>query len=265
MSDLCYRCGILGHVKRNCTAEEISSQRILGDLYGPWLEAEVEATLLVRDEESLRRVENMRNEYFDNFSSNINTNDINGGEENQIISDEEEEAGEIEDEDHGPIPKNMSGKDGMSCQQAENSKEKLEKVDKLPVEEKTFTGIRNNREQEPNQPEKIGDVRTTQFPAKNEDSRNSRQRVKKTVSRGQPQKRPVVGQKRNLEEKDKSPHMVQPPTQLGDTVHKPNNSTTVVIRDGYRLDTQLGTGPNEKTQLRTGPKKKRLRINDENN
>lgn len=88
----------------------------------------------------------MKNEYFDNFSSDINTYNINDGEENQIRSDEEEEIGKMEEEDHDKIPKNMKGADRVSCQQLENSKGKYENVDKLPAEGKTFAGLKNNRE-----------------------------------------------------------------------------------------------------------------------
>lgn len=31
---LCYRCGILGHLNRNCSTKEPATHKILGDLYG---------------------------------------------------------------------------------------------------------------------------------------------------------------------------------------------------------------------------------------
>lgn len=105
LPDICYRCGILGHVERNCPASETSNIRILGDLYGPWLKAEAEAALLVRDGERLRRVENKKSEHFDNFSDDINTDISNVVEEEKIISEEEETAGEVfEKEDTVPNP-----------------------------------------------------------------------------------------------------------------------------------------------------------------
>lgn len=61
LPDLCYKCGILGHVQKNCSATETKNQRILGDLYGPWLKAEVEAALIIREGDRLRQVENQKN------------------------------------------------------------------------------------------------------------------------------------------------------------------------------------------------------------
>lgn len=48
LPDMCYRCGILGHIKCNCPAEKTVNMRILGDLYGTWLKAEVKTALLIR-------------------------------------------------------------------------------------------------------------------------------------------------------------------------------------------------------------------------
>lgn len=84
LSDMCYRCGILGRIKRNCSAEETANMKILGDLYGLWLKAEVEVALLIRKGNNLRRVENKKAEYFNNFLNDINTEEINGGEEEKI-------------------------------------------------------------------------------------------------------------------------------------------------------------------------------------
>lgn len=84
LPDLCYQCGILGHVEKNYSTTATTNQRILGDLYGPWLKAEVEAALLIREGERLRRVENQKTKHFDNFSSDINTNFVNEKEEDRI-------------------------------------------------------------------------------------------------------------------------------------------------------------------------------------
>lgn len=104
-------------MRRNCPVKESANRKILGDLYGPWIKAEAEAALLIRERGNLRRVENMKNEHFDNFSKDINTDEINGEEDGQIGSDGEEDGEENEGDDLGSNPKIVSESSGLSNHQ----------------------------------------------------------------------------------------------------------------------------------------------------
>lgn len=49
--------------------------------YGSWIWAEVDSSLLFNDRGFLRRVKNIKNEFFDNFEEDANTDKTNWGEE----------------------------------------------------------------------------------------------------------------------------------------------------------------------------------------
>lgn len=207
LPDICYRCGILGHVERNCPASETSNIRILGDLYGPWLKTEAEAALLVRDGERLRRVENKKSEHFDNFSDDINTDISNVVEEEKIISEEEETAGEVfEKEDTVPNPGYLQKSTFLSNQATLSNQGSTGSRDGLPTDRGGVEGLKNFTEEELTHPlqAEISEKETiVEFADKLRKVRKETDinlSVKDRSRRG-----PQVGQKRALEAVEKSP------------------------------------------------------------
>lgn len=82
------------HAKENCLVKEKATHQILGDLYGPWIIAEVETAILIKDNDLHRRVENPRNEHFDSFSNDTNTDTMNTNEDKKVQFDGDED-GEV--------------------------------------------------------------------------------------------------------------------------------------------------------------------------
>lgn len=69
LGDLCYNCGLLGHLKNVCLTKNLVSSDENGEVYEAWLRVEVGAFSMVSKGSFLRRVENRRNDFFDSFTN----------------------------------------------------------------------------------------------------------------------------------------------------------------------------------------------------
>lgn len=89
----------------------------------------------------------MSNEHFDNFSNDINTDDINGEEDGKIQFDEEENDGERGGENLCSNPKIVLEASGSSNQHTESRKDISEKESNLPTENEVVAGLKTHSEQ----------------------------------------------------------------------------------------------------------------------
>lgn len=76
----------------------------------------MEAAILIREGDILQRVENQKPEHFNNFSTNINTDVVNGNEEDRLQSDGEIIGEWAKGKEFGPIPENASTVNNQSNQ-----------------------------------------------------------------------------------------------------------------------------------------------------
>lgn len=66
LGNLCYNCGLLGHLKNTCSLPQTSNPKG-GDMYGVWLKAEAKAYSVINEGSYLRKVKNPKTNYFDSF------------------------------------------------------------------------------------------------------------------------------------------------------------------------------------------------------
>lgn len=126
-------------MKRNCLKKEAATHKILGDLYGLWIQAEVEASILTRDGDNLRRFENMRNEHFDSFSDDINQDKMNSVEEDRVQSNREGDGKQKETVAQSSKTEKNFVAGGVSCQKVGGNGRSSENI-----KECRFTGIAAN-------------------------------------------------------------------------------------------------------------------------
>ncbi|KAH7542955.1 hypothetical protein FEM48_Zijuj02G0130300 [Ziziphus jujuba var. spinosa] len=69
LRDLCYNCGIIGHLKNSCKLVDNPSARTDGDKFGVWLRGEDGAFSIMRKGSQLHRIENLRKDFFDSYSN----------------------------------------------------------------------------------------------------------------------------------------------------------------------------------------------------
>lgn len=229
LPELCYRCGILGHLNRNCSATTPATHKILGDLYGLWLKAEVEAAILFNKGKFMRRVENQRNKHFDNFSTGINKDETNEEEEEKLQSDDETNGGRGE-----AVGMNTNE---TSCQQtAENSKVYLQTAEMEMSQ--TVEGVRSTKSKSKEQMSKpqekliVEEMDQVEIQETCHDSRKFAEcsDVEKTV-----QYRGIVGRKRNV---------VPSPIPKGPNMHIDiTNLSSQTDIDNSRPDSAQGKSP----------------------
>lgn len=159
--------------------------RILRDLYGSWLKAEVKTSLLVREGDMLWRVENKKSEHYDNFSDDINIDEINGDEDDKIRFEEENDSEVHGEEDCGLNPKMLSKGNGLSHQQPRNIRENMDKADNLPTEKDMVTGLKGKSKKKLNNSETMENGGKSKHKSNKEDDRSPRQDLRKIDSQGQ--------------------------------------------------------------------------------
>lgn len=91
-------------------------------------------------------MENKKLKHFDNFLKDTNIDKINGRDDDKIQFDEEEDGEEHGEEDDGLTPENLSGGNGLSCQQSESNKESMDRTDKLPTDMENIAGLKRKPE-----------------------------------------------------------------------------------------------------------------------
>ncbi|KAH7516224.1 hypothetical protein FEM48_Zijuj10G0112600 [Ziziphus jujuba var. spinosa] len=81
LAEFCYGCGKIGHGRSSCQTTPQEGLNAEGDLYGPWLRAELDAYIVFSEHNYLRRVEIPRREIFDTFTKDVNVDPNNHAED----------------------------------------------------------------------------------------------------------------------------------------------------------------------------------------
>lgn len=144
--DFCYRCGKLGHVKGIYSTKDAATHKILGNLYNPWIRAEMDATILFKEGDKLRRMENP---HFDNFEKETNMDQMNLASDERVLTDGEDDGEEIGPARRCTPLKNCNPDSTILCQSTEESSSRKETLMPGVVRAATDLVVDDGRKENP--------------------------------------------------------------------------------------------------------------------